>query len=233
MLSHDTNESTGTTAGEGGHTRRVARSRWALGALGGLALGGLLLLLLLAGRGEEPAPPPARVEVPAETTSAAEPAPGVPVRLKIPRLGIDASVVPVGITSDGVMESPEGPDDTGWYEPGVRPGEQGSAVIAGHSGYRTGPAVFDDLGEVREGDEILIVGEDGSVLIFRVRETRTYEPYARVPEVFTRDDGRHLNLVTCTGQFDAAAGTHSERLVVFADLDVASSDRPPPDEPSP
>jgi hypothetical protein len=36
--------------------------------------------------------------------------------------------------------------------------------------------------------------------------------------VFAPSTGRRLNLITCTGAFDVAAGTHSQRLVVFAVL---------------
>lgn len=140
-----------------------------------------------------------------------------PVRLQIPSIGVDAPVVRVGVTPEGVMESPEGRDDTGWYERGPHPGEQGSAVIAGHSGYRTGPAVFDDLEQVEVGDTIAVVDETGTTIEFRVRETRLYSPSDRPAEVFSSDGGRHLNLITCTGAWDSSAGTHSQRLVVFSD----------------
>lgn len=215
------------TAGEGGHARRVSRRTWAIAALIGLVLGGLLLSLLARGASEEtPAPvvsdSPA-VPVAEEPSATAHPSYGVPVRLKIPRIGVDAPVVGVGVTPEGIMESPEGPEATGWYEPGVRPGDEGSAVIAGHSGYRTGPAVFDDLTELREGDRIYVLDDTGTSIAFQVAESRLYDPDARAAEVFTRAEGRHLNLITCTGVWDAAAGTHSNRLVVFADAIPPSS----------
>ncbi len=203
---------------------------WAVLALTGLVLGGLLLSLLFCNLTEDPvtesevadqAEPPVTQEAPEVIP---EPlSPDVPVRLKIPRIGVDAPVVPVGLTPDGHMDSPEGPEATGWYELGPRPGEQGSAVIAGHSGYRTGPAVFDDLTQLRPGDRLYVVDDTGASVAFRVRESRQYDPGSRPEEVFLDTGERRLNLVTCTGEWDSAAGTHSKRLVVFADALSPSS----------
>ena len=143
---------------------------------------------------------------------------GVPVRLQIPHIGVDAPVIEVGRRPDGHMEAPEEPEATGWYAPGSRPGEWGSAVIAGHSGYSAQTAVFDDLGLLRPGDTFEVTDEAGDTLTFRVRESRRYQPYDRVPEVFSASDGRYLNLVSCTGTWDDVTRTHSERLVVFAEV---------------
>jgi LPXTG-site transpeptidase (sortase) family protein len=144
--------------------------------------------------------------------------PDLPVRLRIAAIGVDAPIVSVGLTSDGFMESPAGPVDTGWYRPGARPGQYGSAVIAGHSGFKTGPAVFDNLTKLRVGDRILVIDDQGQSIVFRVRQTRQYNWDERVDEIFFRDNGRYLNLITCTGPWDSAAGSSTKRHVVFADL---------------
>jgi hypothetical protein len=120
-------------------------------ALALLALGGFILWSLLPDDPAEVPSPVAVREHEVAAPSAPVPSFGVPVRLRIPALNVEAPVVTVGLTEEGAMDSPEGAEDTGWYELGPRPGEQGSAVIAGHSGYRTGPAVFDDLEAVRAG----------------------------------------------------------------------------------
>jgi DNA-binding transcriptional MerR regulator len=54
-----------------------------------------------------------------------------PVSIEIPAVGVDATVVPVGLLADRTMEVPA-VDQAGWYEPGSRPGEAGPAVIVGH-----------------------------------------------------------------------------------------------------
>ncbi len=174
-------------------------------------------------RGVVPDVQPVAALAEAEAAPAEEPAFGVPVRLRIPHIDVDAPVVEVGRTADNVMEAPEGPVATGWYGRGPRPGEMGSAVIAGHRGYRVGTAVFDDLGTLRPGDLVHVFDEAGGTVAFRVAESRRYRPWTRAPEVFSRDDGRYLNLITCAGEWDAAAGTHTERLVVFCEAVEASA----------
>ncbi len=116
------------------------------------------------------------------------------------------------------MDAPEGPMGVAWYAPGTRPGDVGSAVIDGHSGWKDGtPAVFDTLDKVRPGDAILVTSEK-SVTTFVVREVRTFDPTADASSVFTSDDGKaHLNLITCAGGWDPITQSAPERLVVFAD----------------
>jgi len=72
--------------------------------------------------------------------------PGLPVRLKIPKINVDSAFEYVGLTPQGAMDVPKGPAEVGWFKLGTRPGEIGSAVVAGHSGWKNGiPAVFDNL----------------------------------------------------------------------------------------
>src|ERR1035437_3088718 len=56
----------------------------------------------------------------------------LPIRLKIPKINADAPVEYVGLAPDGSMGVPAGPNNVGWFDLGPRPGNIGSAVIAGH-----------------------------------------------------------------------------------------------------
>ena len=62
----------------------------------------------------------------------------LPVRLKIPSISINAAVNYVGLTPEGEMDVPKNPPDVAWFDIGPRPGENGSAVIDGHSGWKNG-----------------------------------------------------------------------------------------------
>lgn len=145
-----------------------------------------------------------------------------PVRIKIPIINVDGAVENVGLTPGGAMDVPATPAGVAWYELGPRPGEIGSAVLAGHSGYKNNqPAVFDDLYKLKTGDEILSEDGNGVITIFVVRETKTYNPDAYATEVFISNDGlAHLNLITCVGEWNKEKETHSKRLVVFADKKI-------------
>lgn len=144
---------------------------------------------------------------------------GLPVRLKIPSINVDAPVKYVGLTSDGAMDVPKGPNEVAWFNLGPRPGESGSAVIAGHKGWKNNiPAVFGNLHKLRKGDKISVEDEKRVTTTFVVREIRIYGKDEVASDVFGSNDGKaHLNLITCTGVWNKAEKTRSDRLIVFAD----------------
>ena len=144
---------------------------------------------------------------------------GLPLRLKIPKINIDASIESVGITLNGAVGVPNGPTNAAWFNLGPRPGEQGSSIIDGHFGWKNNiPAVFDNLYKLKKGDKIYIQDDKGAIITFVVRESKSYDSNLSVPEVFSfNDDKAHLNLITCTGTWNAAKKSHSQRLVVFTD----------------
>jgi len=144
---------------------------------------------------------------------------GLPMRLKIPNINVDSAVEYVGVTADGAMDVPKIPADAAWFNLGPRPGEKGSAVIAGHFDWKNGaPAVFANLDKLRPGDKLYIEDDKGVIIIFVVRESRSYDPQADASGVFGSNDGKaHLNLITCEGIWNKAAKSYSRRLVVFAD----------------
>ncbi|MEX0919084.1 MAG: class F sortase [Candidatus Paceibacterota bacterium] len=143
----------------------------------------------------------------------------LPARLKIPSINVDAAIEYKSLTPEGAMDVPKGPDDIAWFDLGPRPGENGSAVIAGHRGWKNGRvAVFDNLDKLRKGDKIYVEDISGKSVSFVVRESRIYDSEAYVPEVFASNDGIHLNLVTCVGVWDKSKKSSSQRLVVFTDI---------------
>jgi len=141
-----------------------------------------------------------------------------PVRLLIPSLNVDTDIQPVGVTSRGVMENPSNIFDVGWFELGPRPGEKGSAVIAGHvDGERGEVGVFANLHKLKKGGKVYIEDSNGKSLTFIVAESRRYDPgYAE--EVFSQNDKAHLNLITCDGVWDGKKKSYTKRLVVFTDI---------------
>lgn len=146
--------------------------------------------------------------------------PGSPIRLLIPSINVDAKIQNVGVTLKGEMEVPSNAIDVGWFMIGVRPGEMGSAVIAGHiDGKDGGAGVFANLYKLKEGDRLYVEDDKGTSTAFVVREKRVFDPgYA--DEVFSRNDGVYLNLVTCDGLWDGAKKSYSKRLVVFAGIEL-------------
>lgn len=143
---------------------------------------------------------------------------GLPLRLRIPSINVDAHVEYVGANSAGVMNVPGNTYDVGWYNLGPRPGERGSAVMAGHLDGKLGEkAVFTNLDKLKPGDKIYIDNDRGITTTFMVTGNRIYNPgYA--DDVFGSNDGSHLNLITCDGVWDGDKKSYSKRLVVFTDM---------------
>jgi sortase A len=143
-----------------------------------------------------------------------------PVLLQIPKLNIEADIESVGLDREGKMDVPKKAQNAAWYNLGVKPGEKGNAVMAGHLDTITGaPAVFYKLGSLNAGDEIKVKDDNGNVLIYKVIEKKTYsnEDFP-LEEVFGVSDRYRLNLITCSGQFNSSANSYSHRTVVYSEL---------------
>jgi hypothetical protein len=154
-----------------------------------------------------------------ELQGALAPRPAAPVHLRIDRIGVDHPIVPVGLEPDGTMEIPEDVLELGWYEPGVRPGEDGSAVLSGHVDSRTqGRGAFFELGRLDVDDLVVVTTRDGSEQQWRV-VARTRYPKDELPveELFVwGGDERRLVLITCGGDFDDATRHYTDNVVVHA-----------------
>ncbi|WP_141505515.1 class F sortase [Paenibacillus luteus] len=143
----------------------------------------------------------------------------VPVSIYIPAIGVDATIEEVGTMENGQMGVPQNIDGVGWFEPGTKPGARGNAVMAGHVDSLTGPAVFYKLDRLKAGDEVVLKDKDGVTRTFIVTGTASYpRKDAPLEDIFGFSYQSHLNLITCTGEFNKEAKTHEERLVVYTEL---------------
>ncbi len=144
---------------------------------------------------------------------------GIPSRLKIPKLDLDAAIEHVGLTPTGAMEVPLDPHQAAWLTQSAKPGEKGVAVMNGHYGWRNStPALFDNLSALQVGDMLYVTDDSGAVISFIIREIRSYGREEDAASVFGSDDGKaHLNLITCEGTWDEVLDTYSKRLVIFSD----------------
>lgn len=163
-------------------------------------------------------PPAAGSAVVKTTPAAAAVTPAM--RLRIPKIGVSAPIDPLGTTAKGEMAAPSAPQEIGWYRLGPRPGDIGSAVIAGHYGlWADGEtSIFDHLNKLVAGDKLYIDYKEGKTVAYIVRKSQTYDPNADASNIFKSSDGKsHINLVTCAGKWDEKSRSYSKRLVVFAD----------------
>ncbi|HEV2107619.1 MAG TPA: class F sortase [Thermomicrobiales bacterium] len=137
-----------------------------------------------------------------------------PTRIVIPAIGVDAYIEQVGIY-DGVMGTPSGPMNVGWYSGISSPGNGTSVVMSGHVDYYTvGPAVFYSLASLGVGSEIYVTGPDGTGFTYSVTGSTVVSAYEPAENVLGGAGGESLTLITCGGNFNGVA--YDSRTIVYA-----------------
>jgi sortase (surface protein transpeptidase) len=148
---------------------------------------------------------------------------GLPQRLLIPSIGVDAMIESVLVTDMHDLQVPQVQpfDDVGWYARGPRPGERGNAAIDGHLDRSDGsPAVFWNLKQLQPGAQIIVEDAAGQRYTFHVDRVERFSPYDVPPsDIFGPSQDTHLNLITCAGTWIPAQHQTNQRLVVYATLD--------------
>jgi hypothetical protein len=151
------------------------------------------------------------------TLPTAAPSTVVPLRVRIGRLRVSATIVPTGQDPSGNMVIPSNVKTVGWYEYG--PGldaTAGSMVIAGHvDNVSQGDGAFFHLREMKPGDTFIVSGAGGVTRTFRVVAREEY-PKATIPlgRYFASTGSFRVTLITCGGSFAASAGHYRDNVAV-------------------
>lgn len=143
----------------------------------------------------------------------------VPVRLRVPMIGVDSGLTALGLQADGTLQVPVAGFPAGWYTGGPTPGEVGPAVLAGHVDWAGRPGVFARLQDLAVGAGITVDRADLSTARFVVtRVERLPKGAFPTDAVYGNLDHPGLRLVTCGGSFDRNVHHYRDNIVVFADL---------------
>ena len=154
-------------------------------------------------------------ETPTPTTA---PSTGRIVRLVIPRLGIDRSVIPIGLVRSGskldwntdkLFANRNRPDLVGHLMTSVNPGDGSNIVLVGHnynnSGYNW-KAVFHNLKALQTGDRITVYTQNGGEHQYIVQKVKQVpwvnkkgsELEKHLSYIWPKPQ-EQLTLVTCSG----------------------------------
>jgi hypothetical protein len=148
--------------------------------------------------------------------------PSAPVSLAIPAIGVDSTLLHLGLNADGTIQVPSvvtSASEAAWYKYSATPGQVGASVIEGHVDSSQGPAVFFRLGALSPGDNIDVRLADGVTAIFRVTGVREYsKSHFPAKAIYGATDYAALRLITCGGVFDYSSGHYLSSTVVFASL---------------
>lgn len=141
-----------------------------------------------------------------------------PVRLQIPAIGVDSTLMDLGLKADRTLEVPPQGFPAGWYTGAPTPGELGPAIIAGHVDW-TGPGVFYNLRNLKPGDKVSVTREDSSIAAFRVTGVKQFPKDAFPTDlVYGNIDVAGLRLITCGGSWNAQTHHYEDNIVAFADF---------------
>lgn len=146
-------------------------------------------------------------------------------RIVIPRISVDAEVVAAGLDSQNVPEVPLNGYDVAWYNFSARPGVGSNAVFAGHVTWN-GQAVFYNLDSVAVGDDIVLNGENGAQLRYKVVETYLVDPNDPASlQVMAPTTSDMVTIITCGGTFfytddPVFGGDYTDRRIIRAALNA-------------
>jgi LPXTG-site transpeptidase (sortase) family protein len=116
------------------------------------------------------------------------------------------------------MQEPTTADIVSWYKETSRLGEPGNIVIAGHLNYWGDPeGVFFDLAALEEGDIVTLTGPDGAAWQYQVTWTEEVSTETLPTDVTGPTEVESLTLITCSGEWNAAASEYDHRTVVRAE----------------
>lgn len=157
------------------------------------------------------------------------PNPSFPRYLSIPSLKIsNARVVQIGTIKDtGQLDSPKSIYDAGWYTKSGLPGAgKGAVLIDGHNGGPTKGGIFENLGSLSKGSEIIIERGDGQRITYQVVDNREMSvedinnennPLGMKTMLDSMDSKKEgLNMITCVGDWDYAKNTFNKRVMLRA-----------------
>ncbi len=231
------------------HEQHGSRSRLYLGALAVLLVAGGVIALVVGLRAQQHAPqPPASAAIPysasaSATAASATPGPSssangapkpsahvtgpilaasTPTAVSIPAIGVDSSLLQLGLNPDRTVQVPPLGRDSqaGWYKYSPAPGQLGPSILLGHvDSAEYGPGVFFKLGALRPGDMVTVTRADHVAAVFRVDRVVSY-PKNAFPtlEVYGNTDHAALRLITCGGKFDFTTRNYESNIVAYASL---------------
>ncbi len=116
-----------------------------------------------------------------------------PVRILIPSLKIDNSIIPSKIENGNWEATTKG---ISYLSTSPVPGQNGNSILYGHNW----PSILGNLPKIKPGDEIEIVMSNGEKKIFTVKYTSIVDPSQT--HILNQTNDNRLTVYTCTGFLD-------------------------------
>jgi LPXTG-site transpeptidase (sortase) family protein len=139
----------------------------------------------------------------------------------IDRIGVNAPVNPYGLDRNAVPQVPLNAYEVAWYNWSAEPGTGSNAVFAGHVTW-SGNAVFYHLDTLAAGDQVRLLGPNGSQLVYTVTDSYMVDPNdPSALSVMAPTAQDVITIITCDGEFfytgdPVFRGDYTNRRVVRA-----------------
>ena len=204
--------------------KKAAGRWWIVGVAGAFVIAALVATLLVFTGKDEPAGANGTGEpVPAANQPASQGTPQdtgqAPAQLALPGGGT-AKLIQEDLDADGALKIPEGLDEAAWW--GAKLGaDHGVALLSGHVNWKGKKGPFDELWQVKQGQEVKLTDAAGGAWVYRVDTTETVhksELAGRSEQLFSPDGPHKLLLVTCGGEYVGGKEGYEDNRVVTASL---------------
>ncbi len=142
-----------------------------------------------------------------------------PTAITIPSIGVQSTLIRLGLNADGSVEVPTSFHVAGWYERSVTPGQVGPTIILGHVDSKAGPGIFFRLGALKPGDRVAVNRADGRTVTFEITAVRSYfKKQFPTLDVYSNTPTPTIRLITCGGTFDRSTGHYLSNIVAYGQL---------------
>lgn len=193
---------------------------WIAGVAGAFLVAAVVATLLIFTGKDEPAvangtsTPTAAAEQPARQDTGQTPS-----QLSLPGGGA-AKLVQEDLDAAGALKIPEGLDEAAWW--GAKLGaDHGVALLSGHVNWKGKKGPFNELWQVKQGQDVKLTDATGGAWVYRVDATETIhksELAGRSEQLFDPDGPHKLLLITCGGEYVGGSEGYEDNRVVTASL---------------
>ncbi|MFG1644447.1 class F sortase [Amycolatopsis sp. NPDC049252] len=197
---------------------------WIVGVAGAFVIAALVATLLVFTGKDEPASAngagaPVATGTSAQSTGTPQDTGQAPAQLALPGGGT-AKLVQEDLDADGALKIPEGLDEAAWW--GAKLGaDHGVALLSGHVNWKGKKGPFNELWQVKQGQEVKLTDAAGGAWVYRVDATETIhksELAGRSEQLFSPDGPHKLLLITCGGEYVGGTEGYEDNRVVTASL---------------
>jgi len=197
---------------------------WIAGVAGAFVVAAIVAtLLVFTGKDERGVANGAGVPVAAANQPAAQGTQAdtgkAPAQLALPGGGT-AKLVQEDLDANGALKIPEGLGEAAWW--GAKLGaDHGVALLSGHVNWKGKKGPFNELWQVKQGQEVKLTDASGGAWVYRVDATETIhksELAGRSEQLFSPDGPHKLLLVTCGGEYVGGSEGYEDNRVVTASL---------------